>query len=100
MLQTNVIRRWLTGGVVIAAASFPSVASARFELNDPPSAASRPAQSAIGIPTVQRSGGTAQGGFQWGDAGIGAAGAVVLLGAGGAAAGLARRRRVQRPLVG
>jgi len=41
---------------------------------------------------------TSSGGFQWGDAGIGAAGAVVLLGAGGLGVAATRRRR--RPLVG
>jgi len=43
---------------------------------------------------------TSQGGFQWGDAGIGAAGMMVLLGTGAGAAGAMRRRRAQRPVVG
>jgi hypothetical protein len=43
---------------------------------------------------------TSQGGFQWGDAGIGAAGMIVLLGTGAGAAGAVRRRRAQRPVIG
>jgi hypothetical protein len=38
-------------------------------------------------------------GFQWGDAGIGAGGTAVLLGAGAVAAGAARRRRSQRAIA-
>lgn len=43
---------------------------------------------------------TSQRGFQWGDAGIGAAGIVVLLGAGATATGAMRRRRAHRAVTG
>jgi hypothetical protein len=47
-----------------------------------------------------RSAATSQGGFQWGDAGIGAASMIVLLGAGAGAVGVVRNRRVNRPVAG
>ena len=47
-----------------------------------------------------RSAATSQGGFQWGDAGIGAAGMIVLLGAGAGTAGVMRNRRAHRPVAG
>jgi hypothetical protein len=43
---------------------------------------------------------SAQPGFQWGDAGIGAAGAAVLLGGAATGVSLTRRRRLQRTVVG
>lgn len=39
-------------------------------------------------------------GFQWGDAGIGAASVIVLLGAGAATVGVMRQRRAHRPVTG
>jgi hypothetical protein len=47
--------------------------------------------------TVRVSAGSS--GFDWGDAGIGAGGSAVLLGAGLLGAGMARRRRPQQPVV-
>jgi hypothetical protein len=43
---------------------------------------------------------SSQSGFQWGDAGIGAAGAAVVLGGAAAGVGVTRRRRIQRTAVG
>jgi len=43
---------------------------------------------------------SSSGGFQWGPAGVGAAGLVVLLGAEAAAASAMRRRRVHRAMTG
>jgi hypothetical protein len=99
MYKHNLIRRWLTGGVVIAAASFPSAAQAMLPLADPPAATSGQVASAIGLP-VPHAGSRAQSGFEWGDAGIGAAGTIVLLGAGAVASGVGRRRRAHRTIVG
>jgi hypothetical protein len=78
-------KHWLTGGLVIAAVSFPAAAQGRIMIDHTghPSAPA-PAPS---TPSAQPAG------FQWDDAGIGAAGTVVLLGAGAMTAGLARRRR-------
>ena len=88
MFKHSLIKRSLVAGLVTGAASFPSVAQARY-LEDPPLApvASSPT-------SVQQTGSSAQSGFRWGDAGIGAAGTIVLLGAGAGAAGAMRRRRV------
>lgn len=85
-------KRGLAGALAIAAASFPSIAQARWELDPPAGASSTP------VP-VQQAAPTAQPGFQWGDAGIGAAGATLIVGAGVLAAGSARRRREQRAAV-
>jgi hypothetical protein len=101
MVKRNRIRRWLTGGVVIAAASFAPAAQARLVLEDPPASAgsSAPAQATNG-PAVHQAGAASQSGFRWDDAGIGAAGTAGLLGAGVLASGAARRRRMQRTVVG
>jgi hypothetical protein len=90
MFERQVIRRALTASLLVAAASFPAAAQARPGI-DPPATAT--------APSVER---TASGGgsrFHWGDAGIGAAGAVLLVGTAGAFAGGARRRRVQRAVA-
>jgi hypothetical protein len=74
----------LASGAIVAAVALPAAAQARPNTN-----------AIIGPPAVvahtpaPESG---QSGFQWGDAGIGAAAAVLLVGA-GAAAGLSTRRR-------
>lgn len=110
MIKHHLIRRTLTGGVVIAAAMFPFSAQAGM-FHGPPvcqgvcqlkghmyvdpgwTALIRPA----GGPSAQR---RSQSGFHWDDAGIGAAGAAVLLGGGAAAVAMTRRRRIQRTVVG
>jgi hypothetical protein len=90
----TLIKRALAAGLTIGAASFPTAAQARLELN-PPSApsASQPVQVVSGSTDARRSSSAQQSGFGWGDAGIGAAGAVVLLGAGAGTANAMRRRR-------
>jgi hypothetical protein len=119
------IKRSLVAGLAIGAASLPAAAQAR--PNEDPAAPV--ASSALSAPSVQqqlarlhadveqrfaaeggwssapaassvRSTATSQGGFQWGDAGIGAAGIVVLLATGAGAAGAVRHRRAQRPVIG
>jgi hypothetical protein len=99
MFNHTLIKCSLAAGLAIGAASFPTAAQARFEFNPPVPVASQPAQAASAPTGAQPSGG-AQPGFQWGDAGIGAAGAVVLLGAGAGTANAMRRRRVHRALTG
>ncbi len=79
-------KRLATTGIAIAALSLPATAHARV-MKDPavyPTATPPAAHSAAG--------------FQWEDAGIGAATTVVLLGGGVLVAGAARRRRT--PLLG
>jgi hypothetical protein len=78
-------KHWLAGGLVIAAASFPAAAQGRI-MTDSTGHPSAPAP-APSRPPAQTAG------FQWDDAGIGAAGTVLLLGAGVMTAGAARRRR-------
>jgi hypothetical protein len=87
MRTSGRFNRVLAGGLIAAAVGFPATTQARPAV-DPP--ASAPAVEQVG----------SGGGFQWDDAGVGAAGAALLLGAGTALAGGARRRRTQRPAVG
>jgi hypothetical protein len=100
MSKHKLIRRQVVGGLVIAAASFPAAAQARFALSDPGGWSSSAPAQVVGAPAVQPAGASAQSGFQWDDAGVGAAAAVALLGAGGAASRVARRRRAHRIVVG
>jgi hypothetical protein len=100
MSKGNLIKRLLSGGLVIAAAGFPSAAQARLNLNPPPVAVASSTAPVVSRPSVHRIDASAQPGFQWGDAGIGAAGAVALLGAGAAASGVARRRRAHGTVIG
>jgi hypothetical protein len=96
MLNHDVIKRSLAGGLVIAAAGFPVAAQARYVEDPGPQSASSvvtagpPPPSPVAATPSSQSGGSS---FQWGDAGIGAAGASVLLGAGALGAGMIRRRR-------
>lgn len=92
MSMHHLIKRSVTAAVVVTAAGFPSVAQARYAEDPPLSSASTPAPVVSG-PSAQRT----SSGFQWGDAGLGAAGATVLLGAGVLGASVTRRRR---PVVG
>lgn len=114
MLKQHLIKRTLAGGLVIAAIGFPSGAQAmragagggepavgvsapvRFPVNSYSLRALRP-DSSVSNASVQRS---SEPGFEWGDAGIGAAGAAVLLSAAAVGAGMTRRRRNQRTVVG
>jgi hypothetical protein len=99
MFKHTLIKRSLAAGLAIGAASFPTTAQARFELNPPLPIASQPAHVAS-APTRAQASSSAQPGFQWGDAGIGAAGAIVLLGAGAGTANAVRRRRVHQVVTG
>jgi hypothetical protein len=93
----RLLKHILTTAAVIAAIS-SSVAQARLELNPPSSSdASAPAQTAV-APPVQRTQSSPSQGFRWGDAGIGAAGVLVLLSIGSGAV-LARQRRTRHPLA-
>jgi hypothetical protein len=123
MFRRNLINRSLVAGLAIGAASLPAVAQAR-PIEDTVASEASPV---VSIPSVQAqlarlhadldqrsasaggwpsvassvsSAATSQGGFQWGDAGIGAAGMIVLLGAGAGAVGVMRGRRAHRPVAG
>jgi hypothetical protein len=114
MLKLIVTKGSLTTGLVILAAGLPTAAQARPDLNPEPGASAVAAALAAAPngPAVTQTPGqagagssnrtpvdTAQPGFQWGDAGIGAGGVLVVLGAGAGAAGVARRRRGHRPVT-
>jgi hypothetical protein len=93
-------KRLLPAAVVIAAAIAPPAASARFNL-DPPGApaATQPARPAV-TPSAARAEASSTQGFRWDDAGIGAAGIVVLIGTGAGAATLIGRRHQQQTPAG
>jgi hypothetical protein len=125
MFARNLIKRSLVAGLAIAAASLPAAAHARL-IEDPPVAPSAPAAQLVNAPSPQqqlarlhanleqrfaaeggwptatpvRANVTSHGDFQWGDAGIGAAGTVLLLGTSAVAASVMRRRRAHRPVTG
>jgi hypothetical protein len=92
MTIKHLIRRSLTGGLVIAAAGYPTAAHGRPLLDTPIPRSATPAAPA---PTVIHVA-APTGGFDWGDAGIGAAGglAISMLGVGGAL--MISQRRVRR----
>ena len=92
------IKRSLTAATVVLAASAPSVAYARFNLDPPgPSVTGGQAQRAF-VTSAQRTDASSPRRFQWDDAGIGAAGVFVLVGVGSCAV-VARRRRIHHPLA-
>lgn len=80
--------------LAVAAGALPAGAAAR-PFFDPPNVGqtSHPYQPA---PAVQHPAASASAGFQWDDAGIGAASAIVLLSGGAGAATVIRRRRRHR----
>lgn len=97
LFKHYLIKRSLLSGLAMAAVAFPSAAQAMRDdegLGRPLPVAGPPTPA----PSTHEA--TSSGGFEWGDAGIGAAGAVVLLGGAAAGAGVTRRRRIQRRLAG
>jgi hypothetical protein len=122
MFNHHLIKRSLAGGLVIAAAGFPPAAHAMFigggdaKIPVPPPASAPPVSQRLdqlqrnvnewfavhgGFPASVDSthpastvpAATPSKGFQWGDAGIGAAGASLLLGTGALGVAMTRRRR-------
>ncbi len=93
-------RTRLAAGIAVTAAAFPAAAHARFELDPPGGGAVAPPVQAPAPQPAASAQSDGSNGFQWGDAGIGAGGTVVLLGAGAVAASAARRRRSQRAIAG
>jgi hypothetical protein len=98
MFNHTFIKRALTVALITGAVAFPAAAQAQPAENgggavataQVPVTGPQSVSQSASVPTAQSSGSS----FQWGDAGIGAAGAVVLLvGAGAAGATLTRRRR-------
>jgi hypothetical protein len=93
MLSHKMIKRGLAGVLVFAAAGFPAAAQANFFT----AGGGGSALAQVASERAVQQGGS---GFQWGDAGIGAAAAITVLGAGAASSGAARRRRTQRTVTG
>ncbi len=79
--MTSRIRTAIITAVIASCAAVPAGASARVATD--PSTGSAPVEAVSGTSTG--------GGFQWVDAGVGAAGALILVGAFGTATGLRRR---------
>lgn len=94
----TLIKRTLAAAVVIAAVAMPTAAYAHFDLNPgspPEPVGALPLRAA---PAAHHAVATSSQSFQWGDAGVGAGGLLVLIGV-GAGAAVAYRRRAHRPLV-
>jgi hypothetical protein len=93
------IKRLLVAATAILVLSGPSAAFAAVMGADGGGSASGPGQAVV-IAPISRTAASSSQGFQWGDAGVGAASIVVLLGVGVGAASVLRHRRVHRPVAG
>jgi len=87
------IRRSFLAAAAVSAAALPAGAQARPFFDPAPVHTAPPARVAT---VVHEPEANSSASFQWDDAGIGAAGAIVLLGAGAGAATTIRRRRTRR----
>ncbi|MFZ0377481.1 MAG: hypothetical protein WCD11_20955 [Solirubrobacteraceae bacterium] len=90
MFHHTHIKRSLAAGIAIGVAALPAAAQA--EIYGTASSGAQPS-AAISAP-AHHVGPSTQAAFNWGDVGIGAGGAIVLVGAGAASAVAMRRRRV------
>jgi hypothetical protein len=88
------IRRSLLTAVAVTAVALPAGAQARPFFDTPSDA--QPVHAAPLMKVAQEPAANGSAGFQWDDAGIGAAGAIVLVGVGAGAATTIRRRRTNR----
>jgi hypothetical protein len=93
MFRDIQIRRSFLAAAAMTAAALPAGAQARPFFDPAPVHTTPPARVATVMQEPEANGSA---GFQWDDAGIGAAGAIVLLGAGAGAATMIRRRRTRR----
>ena len=98
-------QRTLIAAAMIAAASAPSSAHARLNLDPESLAPHHPAQVVTPARPVRPARPVAEAasaprGFAWDDAGLGAAGTLVLLGTGAGSAAVITRRRGHRTAVG
>jgi hypothetical protein len=93
-------KRIVTAATVTVAASAPSVAYARLNLDPPttaPAASSQTVHNAA-PPSAGKASPSSSQGFQWDDAGIGAASVLMLVSVGSGAM-IVRRRRTHHPLT-
>lgn len=93
MLRHIQNRRSFLAAAAVTAAALPAGAQAR-PFFDPAPVHTAPPARVVTVAQAPSANGPAS--FQWDDAGIGAAGAIVLLGAGAGAATTIRRRRTRR----
>ena len=114
--MSKIRTRFLTTGLVVLAAGLPAVAQAQVENNPsagtvtpvpvaPPASVALAQAAPQGQPSQQPAvappaATSADSAFDWGDAGIGAGGAVLILAGAGAVVVAGRRRRTERPLAG
>ena len=104
MFNQAQLKRYLVAGVVVGAAGLPAAAQAT--VIEVASGGGRPVARAAApapVPAPAPRPASAQPGFDWGDAGIGAGGAILLVGAGAAGVvgvGQSRRRTARRALLG
>ncbi len=96
----RIIKRRLVAGLVFAAAVAPPVAQARPDFIFAPRTAPAPAATPPSAPTPHLMPAGSEAGFQWSDAGIGAGGAALLLGAGGGIWAISQRRRKHAAVLG
>ena len=94
MFNHTVLKRSLITGVALAAAACPAAATARAIQPGDPGAPTTLSPVTAQVAHPASSSTTAE--FRWDDAGIGAAATIVLIGAGGVAAGGLRRRHTGR----
>jgi hypothetical protein len=94
MLNPRLIRRSLAGGLVIAAAGLPTAAQAFVNTR----VADAPVAPVASGPVASQPVASADSSFQWGDAELGAAGTIVLLGVGARTASAIRHRRALRTI--
>ncbi len=92
------IQRLVMIATVLAAAILPAVASAQRVLPDIVPFTTSASTALAPTPPAARAAAATSAGFHWDDAGLGAAGMLVLMGA-GAGATLAVRRRSTRPVT-
>jgi hypothetical protein len=96
--MTKSIKRLLVAATAILAFSAPSAAFGS-DAADGGDSASGSARAPV-IAPVSRATESSSPGFQWGDAGVGAAGVVVLVAAGAGGAAVMRQRRAHRTIAG
>ena len=94
----TLVKRTLAVAVVIAAVATPNAAFARAVMDEPTSPYPVVAPPPPAAPSAGHAATSASPSFQWGDAGLGAGGLLVLIGV-GAGAAVAYRRRAHRPLA-
>jgi hypothetical protein len=91
MFNVTFVKRSLAAGLAIGVAAVPAAAQA--QINRDVAGGATPAAVTA---AAQQPAHSTQSSFDWGDAGIGAGGVIVLLGAGAATSGAMRRRRAVR----